>query len=126
MDTIQLLEDLIVIYERANDKKNVERSNDEIDKVIDATDNEISSVKDFLTCSSRKPSSTVPDKHVQAKQQELPPHVENPEASSKSLLIGNSNELNYRHFLVTRQSSNTFGLCSRVSWTILTSQRNTK
>ena len=37
LDAIQLLEDLIVIYERTNYKKNVERSNDEIDKIIDAT-----------------------------------------------------------------------------------------
>ena len=90
LDTIQLLEDLIVISERANDKKNVERWNDEIYKIIDATDKEISSVKEFLAFSSRKPSSPVPDKHVQAKQQELPPFVdynlppENPEAAPKS------------------------------------------
>ena len=90
MDTIQLLEDLIVIYERANDKKNVERSNDEIDKTIEAMDKEISSVKVFLACSSRKPSSPVPDKHVQAKQKELPPFVDynlppgNPQATPKS------------------------------------------
>ena len=90
MDTIQLLEGLIVIYERANDKKNVERSNDEIDKIIDATDKEFSSVKEFLACSSKKPSSAGPDKHVQAKQQELSPYVDynlppkNPEATPKS------------------------------------------
>jgi len=41
LDAIQILEDLIVIYERTNDKKNVERSNDEIDKIIKATDKEI-------------------------------------------------------------------------------------
>ena len=45
----KILEDLIhvVIYERANDKKNVERSNDEIDRIIDATDKEIPSSKRF-------------------------------------------------------------------------------
>ena len=72
MYAIQILEDLIVIYERTNDKKNVERSNDEIDKIIEATDKEIAPVKDFLSSSSQKPSSPVPDKHVEAKQQELP------------------------------------------------------
>ena len=87
LDAIQILEDLIVIYERANDKKNIERSNDEIEKIIDATDKEISSVKDFLASYSQKPLSTVPDKHVQAKQQELPPldnnlPPKNPEAAS--------------------------------------------
>ena len=66
LDAIQILEDLIVIYKRTNDKKNVERSNDEIDKIIEATDKEIASVKDFLSSSSRKPSSPVPDKHVEA------------------------------------------------------------
>lgn len=88
LDAIQVLEDLIVIYERANDKKNVERSNDEIDKIIEATDKEIASVKDFLSSSSREPSSTIPDKHVEAKQQELPPleynlPPKNPEATPK-------------------------------------------
>ena len=135
----KILEDLIheVIYERANDKKNVERSNDEIDKIIDATDKEIPSVKDFLACSSRKSSSTVPDKQVGAEQQELPPldcnlppkNQRRPSFPNRSnqqvpLLIGNPNELNCRHFMVTRQSSNTFGLRSKVSWTILTSRRN--
>ena len=86
LDTIQFLEDLIDIYERTNDKKNVERSNDKIDKIIDAKDKEISSVKDFLACSSRKPSLTVPDKHVQAKQEELHCNLlpEDPEATPKS------------------------------------------
>ena len=65
-----MLDDLIVIYERKNDRKNVKRSNDEIDKMIEATDKNIASVKDFLS-SSRKQSSPVPDKRVKAIQQEL-------------------------------------------------------
>ena len=86
MDAVQILEDLIVIYERVNDKKNVERSNEEIDKIIEATDKEIASVKDFLSSSSQKPSSTASDKHVEAKQlppldDSLPP--KNPEATAK-------------------------------------------
>ena len=87
MDAVQILEDLIVIYERVNDKKNVERSNEEIDKIIEATDKEISSVKDFLSSSSsRKPSSTASDKHAEAKQlpsldDSLTP--KNPEATAK-------------------------------------------
>ena len=47
------------LFTRSRVKKNVERSNDEIDKIIEATDKEISSVKDFLSSSSRKPSSQV-------------------------------------------------------------------
>ena len=70
-----------------NDKKNVERSNDEIDKIIEATDKKIAFVKDFFSSSSRKPPPTVsPDKHVETKQlppldDSLPP--KNPEASPK-------------------------------------------
>ena len=83
MDAVQILEDLIVIYERVNDKKNVERSNEEIDEIIEATDKEIASVKDLLSSSSRKPSSTASDKHVEAKQ--LPPLDDSlpPEATAK-------------------------------------------
>ena len=67
MDAVQILEDLIVIYKGANDKKKVKRSNEEINKIIEATDKEIALVKDFLSSPSRKPSSTVPDRHVEAK-----------------------------------------------------------
>ena len=86
MDAVQILEDVIVIFQRANNKKNVERSNEEINKIIEGTNKEIASVKVFLSSSSRKPSSTVPDKHVEAKQ--LPPLddnllLKNPEATPK-------------------------------------------
>ena len=89
MDAVQILEDLIVIYEGTNDKKNVERSNEEIDKIIEATDKEIALVKDFLSSPSQKPPPTVPDKHVETKQllpldDSLPP--KNPEASPKPFL----------------------------------------
>ena len=57
LDAIQILEDLIIIYAKRGDKKNVDRSNDEIDKIIEATDKEITAVKDFLSFLSRKPSS---------------------------------------------------------------------
>ena len=46
MDAIQILEDLIVICERTIDKKNVKRSNDEIDKIIETKDKEIAPLKD--------------------------------------------------------------------------------
>ena len=64
LDAIQSLENLIpvVIYEWAN----------KTHKTIEATDEEIASVRDFLSSFSQKLSSTVPDKHVEAKQQELP------------------------------------------------------
>ena len=54
---MQILEDLIIIYVKRGDKKNVDRSNDEIEKIIEATDKEIAAVKDFLSFLSRKPSS---------------------------------------------------------------------
>ena len=49
LDAIQILEDLIIIYVKRGDKKNVDRSNDEIDKIIEATDKEITAFKDFLS-----------------------------------------------------------------------------
>lgn len=58
---------MIVIYERVNDKKNVERSNDEIDKIIKVIDKEIVLVKDFFFFFFRKLSSIVFDKYVEVK-----------------------------------------------------------
>ena len=57
LDGIQILEDLIIIYVKRGDKKNVDRSNDVIEKIIEATDKEIAGVKDFLSFLSIKPSS---------------------------------------------------------------------
>lgn len=54
MDVIQILEDLITIYDRVNNKK---RSNDEINMIIKATNKEIATVKEFLLSFSWKPSS---------------------------------------------------------------------
>ena len=48
LDVIQLLEDLLVIYEKNGDKQNLARTEEEIDKVAKDTDKEISRVKDFL------------------------------------------------------------------------------
>lgn len=45
------------LCQRPGDKKNVDRSNDEIEKIIEATDKEIAAVKDFLSFLSRKSSS---------------------------------------------------------------------
>ena len=78
MDAVQILEYLIVIYDKANDTKNVERSNDEIDKISGTSDKEIATVKGFLSSFYRKPSSQVsassnsvaPDLHVEPKQKE--------------------------------------------------------
>ena len=85
MDAVQILKDLIVICKKVNYKKNVERSNEEIDKIIKATDKEIASVKDFVSSSSQKPSSTVSDKHVEVKQLPLDDRLlpKNPEATAK-------------------------------------------
>ena len=88
------------LFTRSRVKKNVERSNDEIDKIIEATDKEISSVKDFLS-SSRKPSSQVPDKHV-GRTKILEQHrslFHNRINHQVRLTTGNSKELNCRHFL---------------------------
>ena len=49
METIQIVEDLVVLYEKKGDKRNVERSEDEIDKVIEDTDKQVADVKDFLS-----------------------------------------------------------------------------
>ena len=56
----------------------MERSNDEIDKIIEATDKEIGTVKDFLSLFSRKllpqvsasSKSVAPDVHAVSKQKE--------------------------------------------------------
>jgi len=48
LDVIQLLEDLVVRYEKNGDKQNLARTEEEIDKVAKDTDKEISRVKDFL------------------------------------------------------------------------------
>ena len=45
------------LCQRRGDKKNVDRSKDEIEKIIEATDKEIAAVKDFLFFLYRKSSS---------------------------------------------------------------------
>ena len=57
LDAIHILEDFLIIYVMRSDKRNVERSNDEIDKIIEATDKETAAVKTFLSFLSRKPAS---------------------------------------------------------------------
>ena len=41
--------ELILIYVKQGDKKNVDRSNEEIDKIMEFMDKEIGTVKDFLS-----------------------------------------------------------------------------
>ena len=41
--------ELILIYVKQGDKKNVDRSNEEIDKIMEFVDKEIGTVKDFLS-----------------------------------------------------------------------------
>ena len=41
--------ELILIYVKQDDKKNVDRSNEEIDKIMEFMDKEIGTVKDFLS-----------------------------------------------------------------------------
>ena len=48
LDVIQLLEDLVVIYEENGDKQNLARTKEEIDKVAKDTDKETSRVNDCL------------------------------------------------------------------------------
>ena len=48
LDVIQLLEALVVMYEKNGDKQNLARTEEEIDKVAKDTDKEISRVKNFL------------------------------------------------------------------------------
>ena len=38
METIQIVEDLVVLHETKGDKRNVERSEDEIDKEVEDAD----------------------------------------------------------------------------------------
>ena len=57
METIQIGEDLVVLYEKKGDKRNVERSEDEIDKVIEDTDKQVANVKDFLSSFLQKTPS---------------------------------------------------------------------
>ena len=72
------MEDLITIDDRANHKKHMERSNEEIDKIIESTDKEIATVKDFLSPFSRKslppvavtPKSVLLDKHVESNKEQ--------------------------------------------------------
>ena len=54
LDVIQLLEDLVVMYEKNGDKQNLARTEEEIDKVAKDTDKEISRVKDFLASRTKK------------------------------------------------------------------------
>ena len=49
MDVSQVLEDLIVIYPSKGDEQSVKRAEAEIEKVTTDTDEEIASVKKFLT-----------------------------------------------------------------------------
>ena len=126
LDAIQILEDLIVIYDRENDKKkkNVEGSNDEIDNPLG------NRRLQFLINTWRRNNrnccrwTTICRQKIQKQHRRHSLH----NRSNHQVLLptGNSNELNCRPFLVTRQSSNTFGLRSKVSWTILTSQRSTR
>ena len=54
LDVIQLLEDLVVTYEKNGDKQNLARTEEEIDKVAKDTDKEISRVKGFLASRTKK------------------------------------------------------------------------
>ena len=54
---IQLLEDLVVMYEKNGDKQNLARTEEEIDKVAKDTDKEISTVKDFLASRTKTAQS---------------------------------------------------------------------
>ena len=57
LDVIQLLEDLVVMYEKNGDKQNLARTEEEIDKVAKDTEKEISKVKDFLASRTKKAPS---------------------------------------------------------------------
>ena len=54
LDVTQLLEDLVVMYEKNGDKQNLARTEEEIDKVAKDADKEISRVKDFLASRTKK------------------------------------------------------------------------
>ena len=56
-DVLQVLEDLIVIYQSKGDEQSVKRAEAEMEKVTTDTDREIATVKEFLTSLTLKASS---------------------------------------------------------------------
>ena len=54
LDVIQLLEDLVVMYEKNGDKHNLASTKEEIDKIAKDTDKEISRGKVFLASRTKK------------------------------------------------------------------------
>ena len=57
LDVLQVLEDLIVIYQSKGDEQSVKRAEAEMEKVTTDTDREIATVKEFLTSLTLKASS---------------------------------------------------------------------
>ncbi|XP_068713119.1 uncharacterized protein [Montipora foliosa] len=57
LDVLQVLEDLIVIYQSKGDEQSVQRAEAEMEKVTTDTDREIATVKEFLTSLTLKASS---------------------------------------------------------------------
>ena len=56
MDVLQVLEDLIVIYQSKADEQSLKRAEAEVEKVTTDTDREIAMVKEFFTSLTLKPS----------------------------------------------------------------------
>ena len=56
LDVLQVLEDLIVIYQSKGDEKNFKRAEAEMENVTTDTDREIATVKEFLTSLTLKKS----------------------------------------------------------------------
>ena len=56
LDVLQVLEDLIVIYQSKGDEQSLKRAEAEMEKVTTDTDREIATVKEFLTSLTLKTS----------------------------------------------------------------------
>ena len=56
LDVLQVLEDLIVIYQSKGDEQSLKRAEAEMEKVTTDTDREIATVKEFLTSLTLKAS----------------------------------------------------------------------
>ena len=56
LDVLQVLEDLIVVYQSKGDEQSLKRAEAEMEKVTTDTDREIATVKEFLTSLTLKTS----------------------------------------------------------------------
>ena len=111
MNVLQVLQDLIAIYQSKGDEQSLKRAEAEMEKVTTDTDREIATLKEFLTPLTVKASS-MSDAESQGDQLE--------EKAPKSNITGGISvgqaDKNLERIKLTRLNWKIFGRLLKVSW----------